>query len=182
MIWLLVGLVLWFGSHLFKRLAPEMRSQMSDQGAKGLVSLASFGGIALMVIGYRGWDAPELWSPPAFLTLVNNLFMLLAVYLLVASSTKPALARMIRHPMLGGVKVWAFAHLLVNGDLASVVLFGGLLLWSVASMLLINRAEPEWQRPGPSSAANEAKTLVLTAVIVVVIGYVHNWLGYWPFG
>ncbi|NBR53740.1 MAG: hypothetical protein EBT91_10000, partial [Rhodobacteraceae bacterium] len=86
------------------------------------------------------------------------------------------------HPMLGGVKVWAFAHLLVNGDLASVVLFGGLLLWSVASMLLINRAEPEWQRPGPSSAPNEIKTLVLTAVIVVVIGYVHNWLGYWPFG
>ena len=83
---------------------------------------------------------------------------------------------------LGGVKVWAFAHLLVNGDLASIVLFGGLMLWSVASMLLINRAEPDWQRPGPSSAANEAKTLVLTAVIVGVIGYVHNWLGYWPFG
>jgi len=110
MIRLLVGLALWFGSHLFKRLAPERRSQMSDQGAKGLVALASLGSIALMVIGYRGWDAPELWSPPEFLTSVNNLFMLLAVYLFVASSTKPALARMIRHPMLGGVKVWAFAH------------------------------------------------------------------------
>ncbi len=182
MIWLLVGLALWFASHLFKRLAPEMRSQMSEQGAKGLVSLASLGGIALMIIGYRGWDAPLIWSPPEFLTSFNNLFMLLAVYLFVASSTKPALARKIRHLMLGGVKVWAFAHLLVNGDLASIVLFGGLLLWSVASMLLINRAEPEWQRPGASSAANEIKTLVLTAVIVIVIGYIHNWLGYWPFG
>lgn len=179
---LILGLILWSGAHLFKRLAPEMRSQMSDQGAKGLVALASFGGIALMVIGFRGWDAPTVWSPPEFLTSVNNLFMLLAVYLFVASSTKPAIARKIRHPMLGGMKIWAFAHLLVNGDLASIVLFGGLLLWSVASMVLINRAEPEWQRPGPSNASNEIKTLALTAVIVVVIGYVHNWLGYWPYG
>jgi len=182
MIWLLVGLALWSASHLFKRLAPEMRSQMSDQGAKGLVSLASFGAIALMVIGYRGWESPQVWSPPEAMTALNNLFMLLAVYLLVASTTKPALAGRIRHPMLGAVKVWAFAHLLVNGDLASIVLFGGLLLWSVASMLLINRAEPDWQRPGPSTAANEAKTVILTAVIIAVIGFVHNWLGYWPYG
>jgi len=62
------------------------------------------------------------------------------------------------------------------------VLFGGLLLWSVASMLLINRDEPEWQRPGPSGVANEARTVILTGVIVGVIGYFHNWLGYWPFG
>ena len=179
---LILGLVLWSGSHLFKRLAPAARSQMSDQGAKGLVALASFGGIALMVIGYRGWDSPQVWSPPEVMTSLNNLFMLLAVYLLVASITKPALARKIRHPMLGGVKVWAFAHLLVNGDLASIILFGGLLLWSVASMLLINRDAPEWQRPGPSSTANEIKTVILTAVIVGVIGFVHNWLGYWPYG
>ncbi len=179
---LILGLIIWSGSHLFKRLAPAARSQMSEQGAKGLVALASLGGIALMVIGYRGWGSPQVWSPPEVMTSLNNLFMLLAVYLLVAGSTKSAIARKIRHPMLGGVKVWAFAHLLVNGDLASIVLFGGLLLWSVASMLLINRDEPEWQRPGPSGVANEARTVILTGVIVGVIGYVHNWLGYWPFG
>ncbi len=139
-------------------------------------------GIVLMVLGYRGNTAPDLWYPPAFLTHVNNLLMLFAVYLYAASGMKTAITRVIRHPQLTAVKTWAVAHLLVNGDLASVVLFGGLLAWAVVEVILINRAEP---RPAPNPPAPVGKEIgaVLGAVLVMAaIGWVHNWLGVWPYG
>jgi hypothetical protein len=112
---IILGLLLWWGAHLFKRLAPARRAAMGDAG-KGLVTVGVLAGVVLMVIGYRGNTAPDLWYPPAFLTHVNNLLMLLAVYLYAASGMKTRITRVIRHPQLTAVKTWAVAHLLVNGD------------------------------------------------------------------
>jgi uncharacterized membrane protein len=95
---------------------------------------------------------------------------------------KTRITRVIRHPQLTAVKTWAVAHLLVNGDLASVILFGGLLAWAVVEVILINRAEP---RPAPNPPAPVGKEIgaVLGAVLVMAaIGWVHNWLGVWPYG
>jgi uncharacterized membrane protein len=72
------------------------------------------------------------------------------------------------------------AHLLVNGDLASAVLFGGLGLWALAEMLLIGRAEP-WKRPAPGSIKGDARNLVATALIYALIAGIHIWLGHNPF-
>jgi uncharacterized membrane protein len=178
---IILGLLLWWGAHLFKRLAPARRAAMGDAG-KGLVAVGVLAGVVLMVIGYRGNTAPDLWYPPAFLTHVNNLLMLLAIYLYAASGMKTRITRVIRHPQLTAVKTWAVAHLLVNGDLASVILFGGLLAWAVVEVILINRAEP---RPAPNPPAPVGKEIgaVLGAVLVMAaIGWVHNWLGVWPYG
>jgi uncharacterized membrane protein len=112
---------------------------------------------------------------------INNLLMVLAVYLYAASGTKAALARKIRHPQLTAVKTWAVAHLLVNGDLPSVILFGGLLAWAVVSVILINRAQREWTPPVAKPGA-EWKAIVGTVVVTVVIMLIHNWLGYQPWG
>lgn len=178
---LVLGVALWSAAHLWKRLAPGHRAGFGDKG-KGLATLGILAGVALMVLGYRGAEEVHLWSPPAFLTHVNNLLMLLAVYLFVASGMKTLITRSIRHPQLTGFKAWAVAHLLVNGDLASLILFGGLLAWAVASVILINRAQPAWTRPERSTPVREAGAVVGAVVATGVIAWIHNLLGYWPFG
>jgi uncharacterized membrane protein len=181
MLLLIIGLILWSGAHLFKRLAPERRAAMGDAG-KGVVAVASLIAIVLMVIGYRNAEVVQLWNPPAFLTGVNNLLMVLAIYLFVSSGAKTWITTKIRHPQLTAVKTWVVAHLLVNGDLASLVLFGGLLAWSVVSVILINRSGDVWQPEHGWPMKNEVQAVVGTVVAVAVIGFIHNWLGYWPFG
>lgn len=181
MILLILGLMLWSGSHLFKRLLPDRRAAMGDAG-KGVVALLSLAGIVLMVIGYRAAPYIEVWSPPAFLRHVNNLLMVVAVYLLGVGYMWGVVRTKLRHPMLGAVKIWALAHLLVNGDVASIVLFGGLLAWAVVSLILINKAVPVWVRPEVGPVRNDLIHAGVSIVLFGIISYVHIWLGVSPFG
>lgn len=178
---LILGLILYSGSHLFKRLLPNRRAAMGDMG-KGAVALISLAGVVLMVIGYRAAPYVELWSPPAFMRHVNNLLMLIAVYLLGIGNMWGVVRTKLRHPMLGAVKVWALAHLLVKGDLASVVLFGGVLAWAVISLILINKAVPVWVRPEPGPVRNDVIFAFVAVLVYGAIAYVHTWLGVTPFG
>lgn len=178
---IVLGLALWWGAHLFKRLAPARRAAMGDP-AKGLVAVGVLAGVVLMVLGYRGAEQIDLWYPPAFLTHLNNLLMLFAVYLFAASGMKTRITRVIRHPQLTAVKTWAVAHLLVNGDLASLVLFGGLLAWAVVEVILINKAGPRGPLPEPAPMGKEVGALVGAVVVLVGIMLVHNWLGVQPWG
>jgi uncharacterized membrane protein len=186
---IILGLALWWGAHLFKRLAPGPRARLGDPG-KGLVAVLVIFSVVLMVWGYRGsdWlgiegaDPVPLWSPPPFLIHVNNLLMLLAVYLYAVSGLQTRLARVIRHPQLTAVKTWAVAHLLVNGDLPSVVLFGGLLAWAVVSVIVINRAVPRGPLPEPAPPAREVAAVAGALAVFAGIAWVHDWLGVWPFG
>ena len=181
MTWMVLGLALWWGAHLFKRLAPARRAALGDAG-KGLATAGIVAGVVLMVIGYRGAGQIDLWYPPAFLTHVNNLLMLLAVYLYAASGMKTRITRVVRHPQLTAVKTWAVAHLLVNGDLASLILFGGILAWAVVEVIVINRAEPRPALNPPAAIGKEIGAVVGAVVVMGVIGWLHNWLGVWPFG
>ncbi len=178
---LLAGLALWAGAHFFKRIAPDLRAGMG-MGGKGIVALALVGSIFLMARGYGGMDSITVWSPPSFLTGINNLLVLIALYLFGAGSAKASLTRNMRHPMLAGMKTWAIAHLLVNGDLASIILFGGLLAWAVVEVIVINRSEPEWSPREGTSRAGDIKALVIAVILMGVIGYIHGWIGPSPFG
>lgn len=181
MTWIVLGLALWWGAHLFKRLAPARRAAMGDAG-KGLATAGILAGVVLMVIGYRGNEASDLWYPPAFLTHVNNLLMLLAFYLYAASGMKTRITGVIRHPQLTAVKTWAVAHLLVNGDWASVVLFGGILAWAVVEVIVINRAEPRPAAPAPASMGKEIGAVIGAVLVMGLVGMVHAWLGVRPWG
>ncbi|CUH38851.1 putative membrane protein [Jannaschia seosinensis] len=178
---LILGVLLWSLAHLFKRIAPGVRARMG-KGAKGLVALALVAAVVLMVIGYRATDFIPVWYPPPFLTHVNNLLMLFAVYVFGVGAAKGKLSGVIRHPQLTAVKIWAVAHLLVNGDLAAIILFGGLLAWAVVEVIVINRAEPSWVRPADTSWKGDAKAVVIGLVIFVVATAIHYWLGVNPFG
>jgi uncharacterized membrane protein len=180
---LILGLLLWTLAHLFKRLMPERRGSMGDAG-KGVVAIAILAGLILMILGYRSADFIPVWSPPAFMVHINNALMILAFWTFGSSMAKGAKvwpANRIRHPQLTAVKIWAVAHLLINGDLASIILFGGLLGWAVISVILINKAQPEWTRPETAGTATKVRLLVITLVLYGVTAAIHAWLGYWPF-
>ena len=178
---LILGVALWWAAHLFKRLAPGPRARMGNAG-RGVAAVLILLSVVLMVVGYRGAETVQLWHPPAFLTHVNNLLMVFAFYLYAADGLKTAITRKIRHPQLTAFKTWTVAHLLVNGDLASVILFGGLLAWAVVSVIVLNRAQRDWTRPAPRPAANEIKALVGALVVTVIVMLIHNWLGVQPWG
>ncbi|MDF3412860.1 hypothetical protein HKX54_00185 [Sulfitobacter sp. M57] len=183
MLLLIIGLILWVGAHWFKRLKPDARSALGTPG-KGIIALLIIAALALMVIGYRMADFIPVWHPPLFLTHVNNLAMLLAFWVYGSSAAKGAKAwpaYKTRHPQLLAVKIWATAHLLVNGDLASIILFGGLLAWAVGSVILINRAEPEWTAPAPAGRATYIRLTVISLVMFVLVAAIHFWLGVSPF-
>ncbi len=177
---LVLGLALWIVPHWLKRLAPEMRAGWGDR-AKGPLSLAMVLGIVLMVIGYQAADGAFFWGRSPAMVGINNLLMLGSVYLFAAAGMKTAIARKLRHPMLLGVVLWALAHLLVNGDMPSFVLFGGIGLWALVSMQLINRAET-WTPPPAKPAKFEAMALVGSVLFYGVLSGLHYALGYPAFG
>lgn len=179
MIWLVVGVLLWSGAHLFKRLAPKQRRGMGD-AAKGMVAGASLLAIVLMVVGYRMADPAVLWVAPTWAWHLNNLAMVVAVVLFAASTVPNRIKARMRHPMLTAAVIWAAAHLLVNGDVPSLVLFGGLGLWAVVAMLLINRAEPRWTPP-KADARGDLRALAIAVVMFAVFAGVHIFLGHSPF-
>ena len=181
MITLVLGLAIFAGVHFWKRLAPDSRARVGDRG-KLVVALGSLLGIVLMVIGYRAAEGTVYWGRSPAMVGINNLLVLVAFYLFAASGKKTRVTRLIRHPQLTAVSLWAVAHLLMNGDTPSFVLFGGLLLWALAEMALINRAE------GPRGAyhappiKSEWIAVAATLVVFAVVAGIHAALGYNPFG
>ncbi|MEO1678506.1 MAG: NnrU family protein [Pseudomonadota bacterium] len=177
---LLAGIALWWGAHLFKRVAPERRAAMGEAG-KGPVALALFASVILMVIGYRWTPYVSIWVPALFFTVINNLLVLVAIYLMSPAPKKGALLNGMRHPMLTGFALWAFGHLLVNGDLTAIVTFGALLAWAVAEVRVINAAEPGWSPAPKGSLRFDAIFAAASVVGLLAIGLIHYLLGVWPF-
>ncbi|WP_425099825.1 NnrU family protein [Tropicibacter sp. S64] len=181
MLLLTLGVALWWAAHLFKRVAPEARANMGDKG-KGLVALALAVSILMMIFGYRMADGAFFWGRHPATVGINNLLMIAAIFFTSPGPRKGALFYRMRHPMLTGFLLWAIAHLLVNGDTPSFILFGGLGLWAIVEMIVINRAVPAWTPPAKGSIAKDAIFLVASLVLLGVIGMIHTWLGYPTFG
>ena len=177
---LVLGLALWALAHFFKRLLPARRAAMGDKG-KGAVALALVVSVVLVVLGYRAAPFVDVWYPPEWARHLNNLMVLIALFMMSPAPKKGRLLSGMRHPMLMGFGLWALAHLLVNGDVASIVLFGGLLVWATAEILVINRAEPRWVAPAPGSYGKDAMFFLASIVLLGVIGYIHGLIGPSPF-
>jgi uncharacterized membrane protein len=185
---LVLGMLLWIVAHDFKAYAPARRAalgaQIGEGPAKGAVALGIVASLALIVIGWRaaGEDLFVLYVPPTWGVHLNNLLMLLAFVLLGAGHAKSNLRRVIRHPMLTGVAVWAVAHLLANGEARSVALFGGMLVWSTLAMTFINRRDGDWARPPESPRRKDLAHLGVSAALFGVVALLHPWLfGVSPF-
>lgn len=145
---LIVGLVLFLGVHSVRIFADGWRSRMiarlGEKGWKGLYSLISIAGFVLLVYGFgiaRQQPVP-LYVPPLWLRHLNALFTLVAFVLVAAAYVPPShFKAKLGHPMLAGVKTWAFGHLLATGMLHDVVLFGAFLVWAVVDFVVARRRD-----------------------------------------
>ena len=181
MLLLILSLILWAAVHFWKRIAPDHRDSFGDKG-KGIVAIGSVAAIVLMVIGYRAAEGTVYWGRTSAMTGINNILMVLAFYVFATSAAKTKLTKYIRHPQLMAVKIWAVAHLLVNGDTPSIVLFGGMFIWTLAEVVVLNRANGP---RGPYHAVpikKEYTAIIVTVVVVAVVSAIHAALGYNPFG
>ena len=132
------------------------------------------------LIGYRAAPVVPVYAPLPGMGHLVDLTMLASIYFFGAGGMNTWITTKVRHNMLTGLLIWALSHLLVHGDLASVVLFGAMAAYSLASMLLISRATP-WTKPVPKGTKQEVILIVATLVLYGVITAIHIWLGHNPF-
>ena len=148
MLLLIAGLVLFLGMHMlpmFAGVRAGLVSRLGENGYKGLFTLVSLAGFALAIYGYgvaRFEGSPVIYDPPFWLRHVTMLLMVPVFIFLAAAYVPCRIQKTLKHPMLVAVKLWAFSHLLANGDLASVLLFGGFLAWAVADRISLKRRGP----------------------------------------
>ena len=186
----LVGLVLFLGVHSVAIVAPAWRDAQvarHERAWKGLYSLVSISGFALLIYGYGLARQPPvvLWTPPTALRHVALLLMLPAFPLLLAAYLPGRIKSAAKHPMLLAVKFWAAAHLLANGTLVDVILFGAFLVWAVLDRIAVKRRAVPRVIPGaPPSALNDAIALVGgLALYGLFLVWGHRWLiGVSPLG
>ena len=182
MVLLILGVALWSFAHLARRVFPGFHGAMRGS-ERPMVTGMLILSVILMVIGYRSADATMWWAATPMLKGINNLMVLAAFYLFAASGAKSRLGLRLRHPQLIGFSLWAAAHLLTNGDLPSLVLFGGLLVWALAEIVVINRADPGWSPPArPVPVRKEWTTAAAALAVFLVVGLIHGWIGPNPFG
>ena len=174
------GILLFFGTHLWTALARAPRDAMIRKiGAgpyRGLYSLAALAGLALIIVGWRSADASLLYAPPewgrhaAFLLTLAALVLLASAYL-----PKGRIASAAKHPMLAGVKLWAFGHLLANGEIRSVMLFGAFLAFGVIDRIAVKRRGEATPKAGPAGA--DIIVLATGAVLwVAVYFFLHPFI------
>lgn len=173
---LILGLLLFLGAHTFttlRQLRQLALTRLGEGPYKGLYSLVSAAGIVLVVIGfgrYRQAGYIAVWDPPAGLHAVTLVLMWISFISLTAAYSPPGkIKASLRHPMLVGVKAWALAHLLANGDLGSILLFGGFLAWAVYDRISLKRR-------GDAGAAASGATIGDAIALIVGSGaYAAMW-------
>ena len=150
---LIVGLVIFLGVHSLRAIAPDWRDgamrRMGEGPYKGIYTLTAIVGLALVVWGFSiaSRQGDYLYLPPSGLRHATEGLMLPALVLAIASALPPGqIRRFVRHPLLVATILWSLAHLLVNGEVAAVVLFGAFLAWAVFDLLAQRR------RPAPVAA------------------------------
>ena len=179
MTYLIAGLLIFLGIHSVSIVSRSARDgwvrRLGEGPWKGLYSVAAAVGLVLIVIGYAAARAEPvvLYQPPVWTRHVALLLMLPSIVLLVAAYTNGHIRRVTKHPMLLATKVWAVAHLLANGTLADVILFGSFLLWAVADRIAVKRRAVDQHGSAPTPAAPKASN----DIIAIAIGLaVYAWL------
>ena len=169
MIVLVLGLAIFLGVHSLRVFADDWRAaqigRIGENAWKGLYSLFSLVGLVLIIWGYGlSRSTPvELWSPPVFTRHLSGLLMLLSFVLLAAAYVPGTRIRQVLgHPMVLGVKTWAFAHLIANGRLGDLVLFGAFLVWAIVLYAASRRRDRKAGTVRPrGSASRDALAVVI---------------------
>jgi uncharacterized membrane protein len=178
---MIIGLAVFLGAHTLVALRPQRAAVIARLGEgpyKGLFALVSLIGILLIGYGFARYRAAgyiDLWVPPHWIRHVTEALVWPAIILVVAAYVPNNIKRVLQHPMLAGVKLWALAHLLANGDLGSIILFGSILAWAVYDRIAIKR-----RGDAAAAVAVAASDGYRNDFIVVVAGtLLYFALGFW---
>jgi uncharacterized membrane protein len=178
---IIIGLAVFLGAHTLVALRPQRAAVIARLGEgpyKGLFALVSLIGILLIGYGFARYRAAgyiDIWMPPSWTRHATEALVWPAIILIVAAYVPSQIKRVLKHPMLVGVKLWAFAHLLANGDLGSIILFGSILAWAVYDRIAVKR-RGDAAAPAPMAASGGYRN----DFIVVVAGtLVYFALGFW---
>lgn len=178
---LVLGLVLFLGVHTFTTMRGARAfaiGRLGENRYKGLYSLVAAVGLVLIVIGfgrYRSAGYIQVWNPPFSIFHPLALFLLWFAFVALTAAYAPAggLKSLLRHPMLVAVKAWALSHLLVNGDLGSMLLFGSLLAWAVYDRIAVKRrGDPG--APATGWSLNDLLVVVIGTVAYVAMFWLHD--------
>jgi uncharacterized membrane protein len=178
---MIIGLAIFLGAHTLVALRPQRAAVIARVGEgpyKGLFALASLIGILLIGYGFARYRAAgyiDIWVPPHWIRHVTEALVWPAIIFVVAAYVPSNIKRVLQHPMLAGVKLWALAHLLANGDLGSIILFGSILAWAVYDRIAVKQ---RGEAAAPVAAA--ASGGYRNDFIVVVAGtLLYFALGFW---
>jgi uncharacterized membrane protein len=180
MIILATGVLLFAAVHFIPSLTPSLKTgaiqRIGENGYKGLFSLLLLASFALLIAGWRSAEPSQIYQPPLALHKVALALLAFAFLLMVVSSRNSRLRLIIRHPQLTGVAIWGGSHLLLNGDSRAILLFGGMALWALIEIVAISKREGVWIKASPPSWGAEVITVLIAAVTIVVVVYIHPWL------
>jgi uncharacterized membrane protein len=178
---LILGLVIFLGSHVFVSLRArraKLVARLGEWPYKGLFSLVSIAGLVLICYGfalYRRTGFEPIWSPPHFLRHVTEALMWPAFVLVSAAYIPGSIKKALTHPMLAGVKLWAFAHLLSNGDLGGIVLFGSILAWAVYDRISLKSRTDAGSPPIPIGGwKNDVMAVIVGTLVYLAVGFVFH--------
>jgi uncharacterized membrane protein len=176
---LILGMVIFFAAHVFTTMRERRAALIAKIGEgayKGLYSLLSLAGLLMIAYGFGLWRAtgsPQLWYPPVWTRHIALVLVPVAAILIVSAYVPSHLRTRLKHPMLAGVKLWALAHLLANGDLAGVVLFGGFLVYAVYDRIAVKERAA---RVPPAPAGWEGDVIAVAGGLALFLffGYVFH--------
>lgn len=180
MIILLTGLLVFVVAHLLPVFGMKARaglmSRLGKNPYRGLFSLVILGSVTLIYFGWTMTSPALLYMPPQWAFHVTPLLVLFGFILFFASRAPSNIRRLIRHPQLTGVLLWAFGHLLANGEQRSVLLFGTLLVWAVLAMVGANRRDGEWVKPPKQAFIKDVVTVFIGVALYTGFVFIHEWL------
>lgn len=179
---MVVGLALFLGAHVFtaqRDARARVIAAIGEGTYKIVYTVVALGGLALIVWGFAhyrndgGWI--QVWNPPKALKHLNLALMLPAVILVVAAYLRGRIYTALKHPMLAGVKLWAFGHLLANGDLGGIILFGSILAWAVYDRISLKRRADPGSPPIPvGGIGNDVLAVVIGLIAYLALAFAFH--------
>ena len=185
---LVAGMLLFTVVHLLPAVAPDMRAgltaKLGDNAYRALFSAVILTSLVVIVFGWKSATPTGIYTPPLHGGALVSAAVFFAFVLFVASKARSNYRRFLRHPQMASVILWSVAHLLVNGDSRSVVLFGGLGVWAVAEIVLCNKRDGAWQKPDVAPFSADMTVAIIAAVGFAIFFFLHKALfgvlPYWP--
>jgi len=177
----ILGLIVFLGAHSFVTMRDQRAALVAKLGLwpyRGLFSLVSIVGLVLLGYGfalYRASGPIAVWYPPAWTRHIVVTLMWPASIMVVAAYIPGNIKRVLKHPMLVGVKTWAFAHLCANGDLGGMILFGAVLAWAVYDRITLKRrSDPGAPAIPMGGGKNDIIAIVIGTILYLALGFVFH--------